>query len=279
MAGALARSASTGPTAAIAGAAALSGEFAGLPQALAIPDLGGGYGPPGGPQADAVLARLYRDGGSDVAAAGRVALASMRTLDARLSRDAQGKIVAYQPEHGPGYDAAGDLGRALKVVAQLARMEVGLRVATVDIGGWDTHENQPGRFQNAIERLSGGLAAFWEDMARFHDRTIVVTTTEFGRRLRSNRSNGTDHGRGGLMAVLGGTVRGGRILGAWPGLASAKLDEGVDLAVATDYRRVLAEILQADGTGAKPGEIFPGYKYPGPLGVLAGSIAAGPAKG
>jgi hypothetical protein len=65
-----------------------------------------------------------------------------------LPRDGQGKVLAYQPGPGINYDAAGDLGNARKTVAQLAKMELGLAFATVDVGGWDTHENQPGRFKN-----------------------------------------------------------------------------------------------------------------------------------
>jgi uncharacterized protein (DUF1501 family) len=96
---------------------------------------------------------------------------------------------------------------------------------------------------------------------------VVVSISEFGRRLRSNRSMGTDHGRAGVMMVLGAGVKGGRFHGHWPGMANAQLDEGVDLAVATDYRRVLTEILQHRGA-APAAHIFPDYPYPGPLGIF-----------
>jgi uncharacterized protein (DUF1501 family) len=146
-------------------------------------------------------------------------------------------------------------------------MDIGLQIATVDIGGWDTHENQPGRFRNAVDRLSSGISAFYEDMARDHDRLVLVTVSEFGRRLRSNRSNGTDHGRAGVMAVLGGKVAGGRCYGRWPGLRSEKLDEGVDLAVATDYRQVFSEVLAARSRGPLA-TVFPDYKPSAPLGLF-----------
>jgi uncharacterized protein (DUF1501 family) len=253
---------------AVDAAPALSGEFMRWPAALAVPDLAGGFAPPGGPQVDDVLGRLYRDAPGDVGAAGRDALAAMRAIDASLPHDAQHKVVAYQAEPGVNYDLAGDLGRPLRTVAQLAKLAIGLEFAAVDIGGWDTHEYQPGRFRNAVERLSAGVAGFYNDMAQFHDRLIVVVLSEFGRRLRSNKSNGTDHGRGGVMAVLGGGVVGGRMVGEWPGLAADRLDEGVDLAVATDYRRVLAEaLIQHGGAGLVTGT-FPGYAYPGPLGLF-----------
>jgi len=96
----------------------------------------------------------------------------------------------------------------------------------------------------------------------------VVVLSEFGRRLRANKSGGTDHGRGGLAMVLGESVRGGRVLGRWPGLAQDKLDEGVDLAVANDYRSILHEVLvHLDGKAA-PGA-FPGFKPPAPLGLFS----------
>jgi uncharacterized protein (DUF1501 family) len=105
-------------------------------------------------------------------------------------------------------------------------------------------------------------------MQRYHDRLLVVTVSEFGRRLRSNRSNGTDHGRAGVMAVLGGRVAGGRFYGPWPGLHSEKLDEGVDLAVATDYRQVLSEVLSAHSGTTLGAAVFPDYRAPGKLGLI-----------
>jgi uncharacterized protein (DUF1501 family) len=202
----------------------------------------------------------------------------MRAIDAHLPRDAAGKIAAYAPEGNADYAASGDFDRSLRTVAQLAKMEIGLEFAGVDIGGWDTHEYQQGRFANAVDRLSTGLSAFYDDMARYQGRLTVLVLTEFGRRLRSNRSAGTDHGRAGVMAVLGGRVAGGRIYGPWPGLRSEHLDEGVDLAVATDYRRVITEILGQYADPAGLGAVFPGYKYTGPLGLFAEAAGAGSAK-
>src|SRR5258707_401123 len=85
--------------------------------------------------------------GPDVGAAGGGGLGAMRSIGAGLPGDAQHRVQPYQAEHEVNYDAAGDLGRALRTVAQLAKMELGLAVAAVDIGGWDTHEYQPGRFR------------------------------------------------------------------------------------------------------------------------------------
>jgi uncharacterized protein (DUF1501 family) len=264
---------------AVSAAGAPSGEYLGWAKALSVPDLGGGFGIPGGPPVDQLLSRLYAVAPGADGAAGRDALAAMHLIDARLPRDPQGKPILYQPAQKGAYDIAGDFARPLKVVAELAKVEVGLRVATVDFGGWDTHENQAGRFRVQVERFSTGLAAFYNDLAARHDRLIILVQTEFGRRFRSNRSAGTDHGRGGLMMVLGGKVQGGVCYGRWPGLKAHDLDEGVDLAVATDYRQVVGEVLAAHGGQAAPkaamgrasapGDMFPGFAPGERLGLFS----------
>jgi uncharacterized protein (DUF1501 family) len=256
-----------------------SGELLAWQAALSVGDLNGGFGAPGGPPVEQVLGRLYAGAPGRVGAAGRQTLAAMRLIDGRLTRDSQNKVVVYQAAAGVSYDAAGDFARPLRVVAQLAKLEVGLSVATVDLGGWDTHEGQPGRFRNQVDRLSSGLAAFYNDLSARRGGLIVLVQTEFGRRLRSNRSAGTDHGRAGVMMVLGGEVVGGACYGRWPGLKADRLDEGVDLAVATDYRQVVSDVLAAHGRGVVPPEVFPGYAYPGPLGLFAGIAAPRAAPG
>ena len=255
-----------------------SGVWSGDASAISVADLANGLAAPGGPATSLVLEQLYGVSGSaaaaadaaagDPAAAGRLTLQSMATIDARLARDAHGKYVAYAAEPGVNYDAAYELGRPLKTLAQLIKLDLGLQAATVDLGGWDTHEYQPGRFHNQVERLSQGLSAFYNDMGRYHDRLVVVVVTEFGRRLRSNRSNGTDHGRGSVMMVLGGKVAGGKIYGRWPGLKAEQLEEGVDLAVANDYRQSLTEVVAHWHGEINAANIFPGFKPAPNLGLF-----------
>jgi uncharacterized protein (DUF1501 family) len=255
-----------------------SGVWSGDASAISVADLANGLAAPGGPATSLVLEQLYGVSGSaaaaadaaagDPAAAGRLTLQSMATIDARLARDAHGKYVAYAAEPGVNYDAAYELGRPLKTLAQLIKLDLGLQAATVDLGGWDTHEYQPGRFHNQVERLSQGLSAFYNDMGRYHDRLVVVVVTEFGRRLRSNRSNGTDHGRGSVMMVLGGKVAGGKIYGRWPGLKAEQLEEGVDLAVANDYRQSLTEVVAHWRGEINAANIFPGFKPAPNLGLF-----------
>jgi uncharacterized protein (DUF1501 family) len=200
-----------------------------------------------------MLEALYRGGGAPVAEAGRAALAAFAALDGRLARDAGGQPLAP----GADYAAAEGFGRALATVAEVARLEPGLVAATVDLGGWDTHDGQAGRIANRLRVLNAGLGAFDADMAGLPRPWTVLVVSEFGRRLRSNRSGGTDHGRAGLMLAFGGGAGRrfglGRRFGAWPGLAPDALEEGVDLRVATDYREVVRAVLaELAPAGPKP---------------------------
>jgi uncharacterized protein (DUF1501 family) len=110
--------------------------------------------------------------------------------------------------------------------------------------------------------------AFWNDLAPYHDRLTLVTVSDFGRRLRSNKSNGTDHGHAGAMLVLGGQVNGGRMYGRWPGLSTPELDRAVDLAVTTDYRAVFSSIVGNDIAASQIPILFPGFKPDRDLGVM-----------
>jgi uncharacterized protein (DUF1501 family) len=214
-----------------------------------------------------VLTALYAGAQDPFGLAARRALAEIKRIDAKLPRNGDGKVAPYRSESGGAYEET-EAGRALQTVARLIKMEIGLSVACVDIGGWDHHEQMPGRFATLIGQFARALATFWNDTAHYHNRLTVVVMTEFGRRLRSNKSNGTDHGHGGVMMALGGNIRGGAIYGLWPGLSSAQLDNGVDLAVTTDYRAVLAEILtKRRGAGSRIPSIFPGLTPKPPLGL------------
>jgi uncharacterized protein (DUF1501 family) len=152
-----------------------------------------------------------------------------------------------------------EFGLALKQTAMLIKAEVGLEVAAIDLGGWDTHFAQSGIQAGLIQDLSQGLAAFHADMADHMDRLTVVTMSEFGRRVAENGSLGTDHGHGSMMMVLGGHAVGGKVHGVWPGLKKDQLIGPGDLAVTTDYRDVLAEILAKRMNNPLSDEIFPGY--------------------
>ena len=163
-----------------------------------------------------------------------------------------------------------DFGQGLQQTAMLIKAEVGLETAAIDLGGWDTHFAQgvqDGQMARLMEDLSSGLAAFHSDLEDQMNRISLVVMTEFGRRAYENASLGTDHGHGGLMLVLGGSVNGGQVLTRWPGLEKENLVGPGDLAVTTDYRDVLSEILSKRLNSISLPEIFPGYS-PRPVGII-----------
>ena len=252
----------------VSASGSLAGEFGGFDGAFSVADLANGMPLPWDGKGAAAVERLYRQAPGAVGVAGTRALEAAKLVSDKLPRGADGKYALYLDQK-EGYDKAGDLGRGLRTVARLIKLDIGLTAASVDVGGWDTHENQQGRFQNNVQRLSGGLGAFWNDIAAYHNRVTLVAYSEFGRRLRANKSGGTDHGRGGVMIIMGGGVKGGRILGPWPGLEEAALEERVDLAVKTDYRHVLTELLEYHGSAPVNAAVFPGYKSPPRLGLVS----------
>ena len=183
----------------------------------------------------------------------------------------------YTPSNGAVYPE-GDFGDQLQVLAQMIKLDLGLQVATIDFGGWDTHEGQgagsSGYLADLLAELTGGLAAFYTDLdgsgvANYTNRMTVVVQSEFGRELLENSDDGTEHGYGNLMLVLSGNAIGG-LHGTWPGLASGQLVDGTDLAVTTDYRQVISEILIRRMCNSQVYDVFPGYANYQPLGIVGG---------
>jgi uncharacterized protein (DUF1501 family) len=141
---------------------------------------------------------------------------------------------------------AGFPGQATRL-AQLIRRHPGVRLAAIGLGGWDTHVNQgnhKGQLAGHLRPLAEGLAALARGSGEAWRDTVVIVLSEFGRTVRENGNGGTDHGHGNAVWVLGGGVNGGRVYGDWPGLAPAQLYQQRDLAVTTDFRTVLAAILE-----------------------------------
>jgi uncharacterized protein (DUF1501 family) len=180
--------------------------------------------------------------------------------------------AGYTPANGAGYPDT-DLGKALRDVARLVTADVGLMTACVDSGDWDMHENLgtavPGKkMYDNLASLATALAAFATDLGSVGlAKVTLVTVSEFGRRVPQNGSGGLDHGYGNAMLMLGGGVKGGKVYGSWPGLATGKLVDG-DLAVTTDYRAVIAEILQKRCGVTDVKAVFPGVT-PTSYGVVA----------
>ena len=167
----------------------------------------------------------------------------------------------------------GRYGDALRQIAQLLKSDVGVELAFAEIGGWDTHAAEGGAEGQLAQRhreLGGALAAFHKDMGDRMSDVVVVTLTEFGRTVRENGNRGTDHGHAGVSFVMGGPVRGGTLHGRWPGLAQDQLYEGRDLAMTTDFRDLLGEILTRHMGVRDLSAVFPGHqvkqdRYPGVL--------------
>ena len=156
----------------------------------------------------------------------------------------------------------GRFGDALRQTAQLIKANLGVQIAFTDIGGWDHHVNEgatEGQLANVLREFSQSIAAFWTDLGPLAEDTVVVTMSEFGRTARENGNRGTDHGHANVMFVLGGPVRGGRVYGHWPGLDPAQLNEGRDLALTTDFRRVLGEAVSRHLGNNNLNAVFPGF--------------------
>ncbi len=173
----------------------------------------------------------------------------------------------------------GPLGLGLADTARLIHGESGLVVAAVNSGGWDHHDSQNEQIGPLLAQLGDALIAFRADLGDQWQRTTVIIQTEFGRRVHENASGGTDHGHGGVILAAGGGVNGGKVYGDWPGLAPDQLSAGQDLAVTTDYRQVLAEMLVRRMHVADVAGIFNGWS-PGPwLDVFRPAAeAAGPSR-
>jgi len=173
------------------------------------------------------------------------------------------KLDQFTPSQGvnyPGVNTPTSLGNALMQVAQLIKANLGLQVAFVDVsGGWDTHAGESERLPGLLTNFGQALAAFHRDLGDRMEDVVVLTMSEFGRTARENGNGGTDHGHANLMFVTGGPVKGGKIYGKWPGLAKEQLNEDRDLALTTDFRDVLAELLVRHLGCEKPDAIFPGY--------------------
>ncbi|MFF5296665.1 DUF1501 domain-containing protein [Paractinoplanes globisporus] len=197
----------------------------------------------------AALSKMYAD-------------ASGLTAIAALKATATVRGATYQP--AATYPAT-ELGAALRDVARLIKAKAGLVTAAVDCGDWDMHDAlgtavKGQRMYDNLTELATALAAFTADLGPAGmASTTLLTISEFGRRVEENASRGADHGHGNAMLLLGGAVRGGRVYATWPGLAPAALVDG-DLAVTTDYRAVIGEILQKRcGLGALDA-VFPGVR-------------------
>jgi len=183
----------------------------------------------------------------------------------------QGKGEA--PEHGAAYPKDG-FGAGLHEIARLIKARLGLQVACIDLGGWDTHffqGNASGTQSEKIKTLADGLAALDLDLKSHRGHYTVMVTTEFGRRVYENASLGTDHGRGFALMALGDRVKGGRVLGSWPIQSEEDLNVNTPgpggLHAETDYRAAFAEVLRGCFHATHVARVFPGADLK-PVGLM-----------
>ena len=200
---------------------------------------------------DTAVRDLYPPPGSDLISTQGVA--SFGVLDTLEAAGLTGRDT-------PAEFGDSSIGSDLWQASQLIEADLGVRAITADFGGWDHHDGlglfDDGRMRDQLDALTNALAGFWTSIAQHHDRVTIVIMTEFGRRVGQNSNGGTDHGHGGVMTVIGGGINGG-IHGDWVGLGSDVLDRG-DVPVLTDYRTVLAEIVdRRAGAAGQLNEVFP----------------------
>ena len=252
---------STHPLRAVAQHDFMPFSLAGARNALPISDLAT-FALPGGAlsaaERIALLEATYGRRRAPVGSAGVDTLASIQLLQ---TVDFDG----YVPANGAVYPDT-QFGKRLKDTAALILADVGVEVVLLDLPGFDHHAEMgpvTGGHAQLLAELSRSLEAFYLDLLAYLDDYILVVVTEFGRRLIQNGSAGTDHGHGSAMFVMGGHVAGGVVHGEWPGLQVADLDSG-DLAITTDYRDVLGEILLERLGLADLTPVFPQHVYRAP---------------
>jgi uncharacterized protein (DUF1501 family) len=178
-------------------------------------------------------------------------------MDAQVSSDEVLRLTRAGKETGADYPRT-EFGNSLQTVAAMIRGGLPTRVYYVTMGGFDTHAGERGRHDNLMQQVSDGIGAFWNDMKKSgcDERVLMMTFSEFGRRVQQNASGGTDHGAAAPMFVFGKGIHQG-VIGKHPSLTD--LDQG-DLKYNTDFRSVYASILQNwMDTPSKPilGQQFP----------------------
>jgi uncharacterized protein (DUF1501 family) len=176
----------------------------------------------------------------------------------------------FPPANGADYPK-NQIGQKLQQIAVMIKANIGVEVMFLDCGGWDNHVNEggaQGQLSNLLRDLGQSLVAFYQDMGDRMADVVVVTMSEFGRTARENGNRGTDHGHANCMFVMGGDIKGGHVYGRWPGLDDHQLNEGRDLALTTDFRSVVGEILTKHLGVKDLAPVFPGFdnnsrKFPG----------------
>ena len=203
------------------------------------------------PNWESVLSQLYSRADHLPGRYGRDALKLLEHV--RLLQENEGGTVSGSP-----FDNS-SLGRQLSEIAQLIHLDLGLEIAVVRAGGWDSHQGQVESIEPLLQSLGKSLRGFWQAMGNTMQRITVVVMTEFGRRGAVNLAGGTDHGRGTVMLLIGGGIHGGQVCSRWPGIRTDQLDDNGNLRVTTDSRDVLAEVVSKRLQNAAVSSVFPDF--------------------
>ena len=222
------------------------------------------------PSAD-LVARLERLYAGDAALSAALARAKALHFDAAMAGDMMADNAAM------GGRRYGNFGLLAQRAAEFLVQPGGPQAAVLEIGGWDSHANQAsptGALSNNLRQLDAGLDGLREGLAANDTwkRSVVVVASEFGREVAINGTQGTDHGTGGVAFVLGGAVKGGRVIADWPGLAKRQRFEGRDLRTTTDLRALLKGVLSDHlrvATASLNAQVFPGSESLPALALLA----------
>ncbi|MEO7392914.1 MAG: DUF1501 domain-containing protein, partial [Ramlibacter sp.] len=184
------------------------------------------------------------------------------------------KLASDDPKADAGALSLNGLSRDTGRLGQLMARDARIRLAFVPVGGWDTHANQgagKGQLANRFGLLAQALDAMAQGLGDRLGETSILVLSEFGRTVKQNGTNGTDHGHGNVAWVMGAGVRGGRIWGDWPGLETPARYEGRDLAVTTDFRDIIADLLEQHFRlgDAQLAHVLPGMERRRRIGLLA----------
>jgi uncharacterized protein (DUF1501 family) len=218
----------------------------------------------GNDEAAAILQSMYSaTPDAPLGRTGKDAFAAMKMIQS-INQLPVGQTPVGNIQYGQG----GQLGQSLQQLARLIKADAGVEAAFAEIGGWDHHGNENAQLSNLLRQFSSAIAAFCQDLGDRMEDIVLVTMSEFGRTVEENGNSGTDHGHGSMMMVLGGTVLGGKVYGKWPGLEKEQLYEGRDLAVTTDFRAVLSELVRGHLGQKDLSAVFPGFELAAPLGLL-----------
>jgi uncharacterized protein (DUF1501 family) len=206
------------------------------------------------PMVETAFDRLY--GGVDALS---VAYREGRASRAKLLGDLQRDMVEADAGAPSPQGFSDDSGR----LAHLIRRDPSIRIAFLALGGWDTHVSQgaaQGQLAAHLAQLAAGLSSFANALGPEYQDTVVLVISEFGRTVKENGNGGTDHGHGNVLWMMGGPVRGGKVYGRWPGLATSALYQERDLAVTTDFRQPIGALLRSHLalSNTQVAQVFPG---------------------